>query len=167
MEHAVVQGEGDFNQGMVPHMNGLPGAGGQRWILVEHYHPERNWAVQFPSGYMSGGNPGGDFAVLLHDYGETNIAGVFQGQPSTVITQRITARIRYRDPVTGNYHFTTYGYDPSHGPVGAFFVSAETETGAIIDYSFNNIGGIAGAQADYERHMAGITRGQPVVKARP
>jgi hypothetical protein len=165
-EHAVVQGAGDWNQGVVPHMNGLPGAGGDRWLLVEHYHPERNWAVQFPSGFTKNGAPAGDFAVLLQDYGETNIAGVFAGQPSS-ISQRVSARIRFRDPATGNYHFTTYGYDPSHGPIGAFFVTAETETGALIDYSFGNISGIAGARADYERHMAGIARGTPVVKARP
>jgi hypothetical protein len=166
-EFSVVQGEGDFNQGSVPHMNGLPGAGGDMWTLVEHYHPERNWAVQFPSGWVSNGQPGGDFAVLLQDYGETNIVGVMQGQQSAVIHQRITARIRFRDPVSGAYHFTTYGYDPTRGAIGAFFVEAETNTGAIVDYSFADIGGVAGARADYERHMGGITRGVPVVKATP
>ena len=167
-EHAVVQGSGDWRGGMVEHLNNLPEAAGDRWILVEHYHPERNWAVQFPSGGVdASGAPFGDFAVLLADYGETNIAGVLQGQPSTAIRQRVTARIRFRDPATGQYHYTTYGYDPGRAAIGAFFVEAETETGALLDYSFRDISGIGGARADYQRHMAGIRPGQPVVKATP
>jgi hypothetical protein len=69
--------------------------------------------------------------------------------------------------VSGNYHFTIYGYDPARVPIGAFYVEAETETGAIVDYSFNDISGIGGARAEYQRHMSGIMPGQPVVKATP
>jgi len=167
-EHAVVQGKGNWSTyGEVEHMNNLPEAAGDRWLLVEHYHPERNFAVQFPSGGIGPGGPAGDFAVLLHDYGETNIAGVLQGQRSTAITQPVSARIRYRDPATGNYHFTTYGYDPAQHEIGAFFVSAETETGAVVDYSFKDIAGLAGARSEYERHMGGLRPGQPIVKAVP
>jgi len=167
-EHAVVQGSGDWKGGIVEHLDSLPEAAADHWILVEHYHPERNFAVQFPSGGVDAAGQGvGDFAVLLHDYGETNIAGVLQGQPSQVITRRVSARIRYRDPTTGVYHYTTYGYDPANGPVGAFFVQAETETGAMVDYSFKDIAGAGPARADYERHLTGITRGQPLVKATP
>ena len=167
-EHAVVQGSGDWKGGEVSHLDGLPEANNQHWILVEHYHPERNFAVQFPSGGVdAAGNGTGDFAVLLYDHGETNVTGVLQGQQSTVIHSRIEARIRFRDPKTGDYHFTTYGYDPAAGPIGSFFVRAETESGAVVDYSFKDIAGIPGARADYERHMAGLTPGQPVVKATP
>ena len=168
-EHAVVQGSGNFNDGMVPHMNQLPGAGGDRWILVEHYHPERNWAVQFPSGGVNGTQPFGDFAVLLQDYGETQIVDVLQGRPSSVIKSPVSARIRYRDPATGTYHLTTYGYDPNRGALGAFWVRAETETGAMVDYSFASIGGLGNARADYERHMAGIlgNQGKGPIKAIP
>lgn len=167
-EHAVVQGSGNFNDGMVPHMNRLPGAGGDRWILVEHYHPERNWAVQFPSGgVQSNGTPFGDFAVLLQDYGETHIADVMQGKPSAVINSPISARIRYRDPATGVYHVTTYGYDPAQAAIGAFWVRAETESGAMVDYAFGSIGGLGNARADYERHLAGVAvnRGPGPVRA--
>jgi len=59
--------------------------------------------------------------------------------PSTSITSRVSARIRYRDPVTGNYHFTTYGYDPALGPIGPFFVSVETRGGGIVDYNFRSM----------------------------
>lgn len=167
-EHAVVQGSGDWKGGSVSHLDSLPEAAADHWILLEHYHPERNWAVQFPSGGIdASGNPSGDFAVLLYDHGETNVAGVLQGQPSTSITQRVAARIRYRDPASGTYHFTTYGYDPTRGSIGAFFVEAETETGAVVDYSFREISGIGPARADFERHMGGISGGQPVVKATP
>lgn len=167
-EHAVVQGSGNWKGGEVTHLDALPEAAGQHWILVEHYHPERNWAVQFPSGGIdASGNPTGDFAVLLYDHGETNATAVLQGQPSSVITQRVSARIRYRDPVSGAYHFTTYGYDPAQGQVGRFFVKAETETGASVDYSFRDISGIGTAHSDYQRHMGGIRPGEPVVKAAP
>jgi hypothetical protein len=78
-----------------------------------------------------------------------------------------TSRSCSRTTVSGQYHFTTYGYDPTRGPVGAFFVEAETETGAMVEYSFNTIGGIAGARAEYEAHLAGIARGVPIVQAVP
>ncbi|MFT3886727.1 MAG: hypothetical protein QM713_00980 [Arachnia sp.] len=169
-EHAVVQGSGNFNDGQVPHMAGLPGAGGDRWLLVEHYHPERNWAVQFPSGgVQSNGTPFGDFAVLLQDYGETHIADVLQGRPSTVITSPVSARIRYRDPTTGSYHVTTYGYNPAQAAIGAFWVRAETENGAMVDYAFRSIADLAGARADYQRHLQGVAAnpGSGPIKAVP
>ena len=146
---------------MVEHMENLPQGAGQRWILVEHAHPESNLVAPFPSGVQ------GDFEVLLGDYGETNISDVLEGHASTAITRRISARIRYRDPVSGRYHYTTYGYDPGRYQIGAFFVEVETETGALVDYSFKDIKGIGAAKADYDRHMAGISRGTSVVKATP
>ncbi|WP_131807509.1 hypothetical protein [Mycolicibacterium wolinskyi] len=137
-EHAVVQGTGNWSGGGVSHAETVLGPSAGRWTLVEHYHPERNFAVQFPSGAQ------GDFGVLLYDYGETNAAAVLAGTPSTNITSRVSARIRYRDPVTGNYHFTTYGYDPAAGPIGRFFVSVETRGGGIVDYNFHSMAELQG-----------------------
>jgi hypothetical protein len=132
-EHAVVQGTGNWSGGGVSHAEGVLGPSAGRWTLIEHYHPERNFAVQFPSGAQ------GDFGVLLYDYGETNAATVLNGAPSTNITSRVSARIRYRDSVTGNYHFTNYGYDPAAGPIGRFFVSVETRGGGMVDYNFHSM----------------------------
>ena len=61
-EHAVVQGAGNWSGGSVSHAESVLGPSAGRWTLVEHYHPERNFAVQFPSGAQ------GDFGVLLYDY---------------------------------------------------------------------------------------------------
>src|SRR5258705_9589016 len=129
-EHAVVQGTGNWSEGGVKHVEIVLGPNSGRWTVVEHFHPERNFAVQFPSGAP------GDFRELLLDYGETNVADVLNGVPSTSITSRVSPRIRYRAPVTGNYPFTTYGYDPALGPIGPFFLSVETQGGGILDNTF-------------------------------
>ena len=64
--------------------------------------------------------------MLLAEYGEHDAskrAAVLDGAPSTKIRTRVEARIRYRDPVTGDYHFSTYGYDPKNGDLGRFFLN--------------------------------------------
>lgn len=153
-EHAAVQGRGNWSGGSVSHAETATGAAQGTWILVEHYHPERNFAVQFPSG------ANGDFGVLLYDYGETNLAArqaVLGGAPSTTITQRVSARIRYRNPDTGTYHFTTYGYDPTHGPVGRFFITVETKGGGPVDYSFHSM-------AELQSTINRIKADEPIVR---
>jgi len=133
-EHAVVQGKGNWSGGSVKHVAGLGVQNPGQWILVEHFHPERNFAIQFPSGVP------GDFSVLLYDYGETNIAGVANGTAKSTITQKVTARIRYRNPETGTYHFTTYGFDPIGAPDFPFFVEVQTKGGGPAHYSFKSMG---------------------------
>jgi len=66
----VVQGTGNWSEGGVKHVEIVLGPNSGRWTVVEHFHPERNFAVQFPSGAP------GDFRELLLDYGETNVADV-------------------------------------------------------------------------------------------
>jgi hypothetical protein len=150
-EHALVQGHGDWRIGGVRQRRALGGYQPGTWTLLEHYHPERNFAVQFPSGV------GGDFEALLREHGERNLADVMAGRASsTAITTRVSARIRYRDPVSGTYHFTTYGYDPG-SQVGHFFVTVETKGGGQVDYSFRNMNEL----------LATVRRqrpGQPVIR---
>jgi hypothetical protein len=127
-EYAVIQGKGNFVGGEVSHARNANIAGPNDWFIVEHYHPERNFAVPYPSMGLTnqGGLPvaSGDFAVLLLEHGETNPAAIFQGAKSNVVTGRVESRIRYRDPKTGNYSFTTFAYDRNHS-TGQFIVIAE------------------------------------------
>jgi hypothetical protein len=66
------------------------------WSLIEHYHPERNFAVPMPS------SP--DFQ---------HIESLARFQQGGTLTQRVSSRIRFRNPRTGEFHFTEYGIDPT------------------------------------------------------
>jgi hypothetical protein len=118
-EHVIVQGTGDWIDGAV---NTFPVHGGP-WELVEHYHPERNFAVSLPSP--------SDF---IH------VEALAQIQQGGNITRRVSSKVRYRDPVTKTFHFTEYGIDPTlRPPLGPYFVRAIDAHGMPMEYSFTTL----------------------------
>ena len=159
----VIQGSGVWNwtRGHVP-MVEAPG-----WILVEHYHPERNPWVQFPSP--------DDFQVLLRSWGgeprlqflrrttgqrwtpELGNLGVRPDQVRATSPQflRVTSRVRYRDPVTGRFHVTEFGYDDAfRGTVfGPYFINVRTSSGGRLDYVFRTL-------EEYHLAVLNLRRGQ-------
>jgi hypothetical protein len=128
----VVQGQGNWVGGAVGRPNTT-----DRWIIIEHYHPERNFAVQFPSS--------ADYDGLLAGYG---------GRGTGAIKSRIQSSIRYLDPTTSQWHFSYFGYDPAleGSPVGPFFLNIETKGGARVDLSFQDMNEL---QSLYGRLKAG------------
>lgn len=145
-EHAVIQGAGTWGMGgdyvKGPGPSVIPGTSGRDWIALEHYHPEKNYAVQMPSGELRNGKASGDFARLLYDQGASTkgIVRAFETGVAIGVTERVSSRIRYRDPLTGRYYFTTFGYDPGNNVnVGRFFVETDTLLGGRVTYSFSNM----------------------------
>lgn len=132
-EVLVVQGSGNWAQGAV---EDVPVLGGP-WTFVEHYHPERNFAVPLPSV--------GDFEYLTH------LAVTQHGG----LNQRFSSQIRFRDPKTRAFHFTEYGYDPNlKPPFGPYFVKVETRGGVRMDLGFD-------AVAMWEDQLRNIVRKDP------
>lgn len=132
-EVLVVQGSGNWIQGAV---DDVPELGGP-WTFVEHYHPERNFAVPLPSV--------GDFEYLTH------LAVTQHGG----LNQRFSSQIRFRDPKTRAFHFTEYGYDPNlKPPSGPYFVKVETRGGVRMDLSFDSF-------AMWEDQLRNIARQDP------
>jgi hypothetical protein len=119
-QYIVVQGSGNWITGAV-NAPQFPGV----FHIVEHFHPERNFAVQFASVQ--------DFTSLVALYGGT--AALQQSG------QRIQSTIRYINPATGRFHFSYFGYDPhlAGSPVGPYFLNIETKGGARLDMSFRDM----------------------------
>jgi hypothetical protein len=132
-EVIVVQGSGNFASGAV---SNVPVRGGP-WTFVEHFHPERNFAVPMPST--------NDFMYLES----------LAKQGTAAVPARVSSKIRYLDPSSGKYHFTEYGIDPAlKPPLGPYFVRAETKSGAMIELS-------ATTMTEWQAHLANIAKKGP------
>ena len=145
-EVVVVQGTGDWVNGGVanpwvnPH-NGAreaatgPVPAGERFVILEHYHPERNQLVQFPSW--------ADYQALIWQHGGAN-----------AIQSPVRSRIRYRDALTGRDHFTIFGFDPAYvgHPLGPYFGTITLANGVDVDVRFRSEAALQGA---YQRALQG------------
>jgi hypothetical protein len=150
-EYVVVQGEGDWVHGAVSSPDKI-----QPWAIVEHYHPERNRWVQFPSI--------ADWQALWNQAGGVGVdisRGIDQATAVTMRpVRRVESFIRYQDAAKKEFHLTKFTIDPDLAPPhGPFLLSVETRGGAWVDYSFSSM-------AEYESTIRSVKFGEEIIRVR-